>query len=200
MFEDIDAVLSFWFGYELDQEKIIADKTDLWWGKDSEHDQYIIKTFAGQYQRAINGELEHWLQNAKGQLALIVVLDQFSRVIHRNTRDAFAQDKTVLDISLQGIEVGADKMLSPIERVFYYMPLEHSEDLDTQNQCVELFRQLLFEVPESLEEQFTMYLEFAESHQRIIERFHRFPHRNSVLNRTSSAEELEFLERPGSSF
>ena len=200
MIADINKVLCFWFGTETDQKEIIRQQSDLWWGKDANTDLNITERFGELYQLAINNELDNWLNSIKGQLALIIVLDQFSRVINRDSPDAFSQDSKALKIALEGIGKNYDRSLSFIERVFYYMPLEHSENLDNQCQCVELFQKLLFEVPKDFKDGFQGYLQFAEKHKEVIERFRRFPHRNKVLNRLSSAEELEFLIQPGSSF
>ncbi|MFT5395768.1 MAG: hypothetical protein ACI85N_000956 [Gammaproteobacteria bacterium] len=200
LIEDINKVLCFWFGTETDQKEIIRQQSGLWWGKDANTDLEIKERFGALYQLAINDELCDWLNNIKGAQALIIILDQFSRVINRDSPDAFSQDSKALNFALEGIGKGYDSSLSFIERVFYYMPLEHSENMGNQSQCVELFQKLLFEVPEDMKEEFQRYLQFAGKHKEIIERFHRFPHRNRVLNRISSAEELEFLIQPGSSF
>lgn len=200
MIDDINKVLGFWFGTDTDPKEIIRKQSALWWGKDANTDLYINEQFGEIYQLAINDNLNSWLSSIKGQLALIIVLDQFSRVINRDSAGAFAQDSKTLKIALEGIAKNYDSSLRFIERVFYYMPLEHSENLDNQSQCVELFQKLLFEVPEDLKNEFQDSLQFAERHKEIIERFRRFPHRNKALNRISSAEELAFLMQPGSSF
>lgn len=200
MSEAINNILQFWFGTEVDQKKLIAQQSGIWWGKSDDIDTIIKNKFGQIYQLAINDGLSEWLQTAKGQLALIIVLDQFSRVINRNSSNAFSQDSKALKITLDGISLNIDKSLSVVERVFFYMPLEHAEDIELQNQCVGLFQQLLFDVPEELKNEFQNFLEFAKKHQLIIERFNRFPHRNAVLNRSSSAEEIAFLTEPNSSF
>lgn len=200
LLEEVNKILAFWFGPETDEQVIIAKQSGLWWGKHPDVDNNIKEQFGEIYQSAVKGELEDWSQSAKGQLAFIILLDQFSRVINRDSADAFAQDSKALAIALESISKNIDKSLSLIERVFYYMPLEHSENLDNQNQCVALFQQLLFESPERLKNEFQNYLEFAKKHQEIIERFNRFPHRNKLLNRISNAEEMAFLAQPGSSF
>jgi uncharacterized protein (DUF924 family) len=198
--DQINQILEFWFGTETEQKVIIAKQSGLWWDKNADTDLNIKAQFGESYQSAVNDELNDWLKSTRGQLALIILLDQFSRVLNRESADAFSQDGKALAIALEGISNNFDKSLCLIERVFYYMPLEHSEDIDTQNQCVALFQQLLFEAPEELKKEFQGFLQFAEKHRAIIERFRRFPHRNKVLNRISSAEELEFLTQPGSSF
>jgi uncharacterized protein (DUF924 family) len=200
LIDDINKTLGFWFGNETDEKNVIRKQSELWWGKGVDADINIKEQFEELYQLAVNDKLNDWLKSPKGQLALIILIDQFSRVINRDSADAFSQDSKALAMALEGVSKNCDKSLSFIERVFYYMPLEHSENLDDQSQCVALFQKLLFEVPENLKNEFQGYLQFAEKHKEIIERFHRFPHRNKVLNRISSAEELEFLIQPGSSF
>ena len=200
MTEEINSILSFWFGNSGDQNTIIQTQSELWWGKSKQSDDIIKQRFGGIYQSAVNDELNAWLQSAQGQLALILLLDQFSRVIHRDTPAAFSQDVKASAITIEGVGKNIDKSLSPLERVFYYMPLEHAEDLEKQNQSVNLFGQLLLEAPEDLKEKFQNYLDFANQHRLIIERFGRFPHRNKLLKRFSNAEEIAFLSEPGSSF
>ena len=198
--EDINRVLDFWFGDDNQINRIVAQQSKLWWGKNRELDNKIITDFGVLYESAISAELNEWQNSARGQLALIILLDQFSRVIHRDTALAFSQDKNALAIALDGIGKDIDKSLSLIERVFYYMPLEHSEDIDIQENSVRLFKQLLFEAPDQFSSEFENYLNFAIQHKNIIERFHRFPHRNKILERFSSADELAFLAEPGSAF
>ena len=200
MNEQINQILEFWFGTETDGLKIIAKQSGLWWGKDANIDDSIKNKFGAIYQSAVDEALIDWFKSARGQLALIILLDQFSRVIFRDTADAFAQDSKALRIVLEGINNNVDLDLQPIERVFYYMPMEHSEDIEIQSQCVRYYQRLVEAVPDIKKNKFQGYLQFAEKHRVIIERFNRFPHRNKVLNRISSAEELEFLTQPGSSF
>lgn len=200
MTDQLNQILEFWFGTETDELTIIGQQSGLWWAKDANVDDHIKKKFGAIHQLAINDALPGWMQDARSHLALIILLDQFSRVIHRDSAAAFASDDKALAISLAGINNHDDLELRPLERVFYYMPLEHSEDIETQCQCVELFQRLVDDAPDRMKNEFKAYLRFAEKHRVIIERFGRFPHRNKVLNRNSSAEELEFLTQPGSSF
>ena len=200
MNEQINQIFEFWFGTETDELQIIAKQSGLWWGKDANTDDSIKNKFGAIYQSAVDEALKDWLKSARGQLALIILLDQFSRVIYRDTADAFAQDRKALRIVLEGINSNVDLDLRPIERVFYYMPMEHSEDIEIQSQCVRYYQKLVGAVPDITKNEFQGYLQFAEKHRVIIERFNRFPHRNKVLNRISSAEEQEFLTQPGSSF
>lgn len=152
------------------------------------------------FRLAAAGRWADWTASARGALAVVIVLDQFSRNMFRGAPRAFAQDPSALAICRQAIERGLDEELSLVERVFLYMPLEHSEDLAAQEQCVQQFGSLLERAPAADRELFTAFQHYAAAHHRIIERFGRFPHRNAVLGRASTAEELAFLEEPGSSF
>lgn len=135
-------------------------------------------------------------------MALIILLDQFSRNIYRGMPEAFSQDALALCISERGIEKGFDKELHPAERIFFYIPFMHSEDIQMQNKSVELYRGLErdFESPADLARMLTNSREFAERHREIIVRFGRYPHRNEILGRESTEEEVKFLKKPGSSF
>jgi uncharacterized protein (DUF924 family) len=189
-----EAVLEFWF--PADPRRANA----LWWGKDAALDAEIRERFGPTLRAARAGELDAWAEAARGRLALIVVLDQMSRNIHRDSPEAFAADERARALTLTGLERGHDRELRPIERLFFYLPLEHSEALADQQRCVELMGALASEVEDAEREQFVGFVDYAVRHRDIIERFGRFPHRNAVLGRESTAAELEFLTQPGSSF
>ena len=174
-------ILNFWFD-EIDPA--------LWWKKDDTFDALLVQRFSGIYKRAIRCELFEWRKQPEGRLAEIIVLDQFSRNMFRDTAEAFAYDAMSLTLSQEAVACGADLELKPQQRCFLYMPFMHSESLQIHEIAVELFRQ------EGMQNHF----EFELSHKRIIEKFGRYPHRNKILGRTSSAEEVGFLTRPGSSF
>jgi uncharacterized protein (DUF924 family) len=131
---------------------------------------------------------------------LILLLDQLPRAIHRGTPAAFGQDAKARKLAEQGLESGADKLLRPIECLFFYLPLEHSEVLADQDRSVELFRELAASVPEAYRETFAAFIDYAVRHRNVIAEFGRFPHRNQILGRESTPEEKAFLEQPGSSF
>ena len=136
-----------------------------------------------------------------GRLALILLLDQLPRNIHRAVPAAFAQDAKARDLCLRGLSLGADKALSPLARVFFYLPLEHAESREQQARSVALFEALAAEQADGpARETFEGFADFARRHQVIIQRFGRFPHRNAILGRTSTPEEAEFLQQPGSGF
>jgi len=193
-------ILDFWFGTRDSDMDIIKEKSALWWGKDNSTDQEIKSLFSNDLERAIDGEFNHWTETPTGRLALIILTDQFSRNIYRGTTRAFAQDALALKWCLEGLELTVDARLRPVHRVFFYLPLEHSESLDHQNRSIESFTALNDSISLENRKAFSGFLDFAVKHREIIERFGRFPHRNSILGRKSTAEEIEFLKQPGSSF
>ena len=172
----------------------------LWWGKSPDIDADIREHFEPILQLLINGGNRYWLQFPESRLAAIITLDQFSRNIYRNTPTAFAADQLALSWCVSGIEAGLDKQLRPIERVFFYLPMEHAEDLGMQHWCLWQFQQLLEIVPEAHRETFAGFADYAKQHMDVIERFGRFPHRNIVLGRESTPDELEYLAQPDSGF
>jgi uncharacterized protein (DUF924 family) len=133
-------------------------------------------------------------------MALIVLLDQFSRHIHRDTPRAFAQDPVAQKIAVEGVENGADRQLIPAQRTFFYLPFEHAEDLELQRLAVRCFDGLARTVPEARRREYESFLDYARRHRDIVGRFGRLPHRNEILGRASTPEEIEFLKQPGSSF
>ena len=195
-----DELFDFWFGDATDDVEVGQARGALWWGQSAETDDLIAGRFGQAASAAAAGNLDHWTGSPRGRLALILLLDQMPRVIHRGIPGAFAQDDKARRVAAKGLESGADRLLRPIERVFFYLPFEHSEDGQDQERSIELFQQLAAEVPDEWRESFDFYLEFAVRHKTIIDRFGRFPHRNAILGRESTPEEIEFLKEPGSGF
>jgi uncharacterized protein (DUF924 family) len=191
----ITAILNFWFGDSGTESTSYEQRRRFWFGKTPEFDQAIREQFHAVYAQAAAGQLDHWQDTPEGSLALILVLDQFSRNMFRDTAQAFATDPQALAAAKRAIARGFDQQLLPIQRIFLYLPLEHSEDLADQQQSVEQFRQLIAASPD-LQDTF----DYALRHQSVIERFGRFPHRNRLLGRDTTPEEAEFLTQPGSSF
>jgi uncharacterized protein (DUF924 family) len=175
------AVLKFWFE-EIDPA--------MWWKKDPQFDAMLVARFSGLHARAVRCELFEWRSKAEGRLAEIIVLDQFSRNMFRNTPQAFANDALALALAQEAIANGADKELTSTQRSFLYLPYMHSESLVIHNIAVDLYRK----------NGLKGNLDFELRHRKIIERFGRYPHRNKILGRQSTAEEIEFLSRPGSGF
>jgi uncharacterized protein (DUF924 family) len=201
-----ETIHAFWFGATADRDSdttIIARQSALWWKKQPEADAEIRMRFAPLVARAALGELDGWLGGSSGmhgRLALILLTDQFPRNIWRGQAAAFAFDVLALRWSKETIARGLDRDARPIERVFLYLPLEHSEDLADQREAVRLFDALAGEVAPEARSAFAGYLDYARRHLEIIERFGRFPHRNAALGRETSAEEAAFLRQPGSGF
>jgi uncharacterized protein (DUF924 family) len=193
-------VLSFWFGESEDPFTAPAENISLWFTKRDATDALIRDRFEDTILAAAAGRLDEWRQSPSSWIALIVLLDQFPRNIYRGTARAFAFDELAQRLALNAIHAGIDKELRPIERLFAYLPLEHSEDLALQRRCVACFEALRAEVPPEHAKSYDGYLTYAQRHLDIIERFGRFPHRNVALGRESTPEEEAFLQTPGSSF
>jgi uncharacterized protein (DUF924 family) len=174
-------ILDFWFN---------EIEAALWWKKDEDFDALLRKRFSEVHARAVRCELFDWRREAGGRLAEIIVLDQFSRNMFRDSSMAFASDAMSLTLSQEAIACGADQALTPLQRSFLYMPFMHSESLQIHEVAVELFRKNGIQA--NLDSEF--------SHKKIIEQFGRYPHRNRILGRQSTVEEIEFLTKPGSSF
>lgn len=189
----IDAVLAFWFKeHELSAPQIDR-RMDIWFSEDPVFDHEIEKEFADEVAKASKGKLDHWTSKSHGRLALIILIDQFRRNIYRNTAKAFSKDQLALKLCVQGAMEKADRELTPIQKVFFYMPLQHAESRKVQAKSVELYRRLAETVSPTLRETFMTVAQFAELHKDIIDRFGRFPHRNKLLNRENTLEENEYL-------
>lgn len=194
-------LLALWFGDEADDALRATRQAPLWWGKSSETDALLASRFGELAHAAAEGSLAHWADLPSGRLALILLLDQLPRNIHRGTPAAFAQDPLARDLCLKGLTIGADQSLSPLARVFFYLPLEHAESREQQARSVALFEALAAkQAGTPAQATFAGFADFARRHQVIIERFGRFPHRNDILGRTSTPEEVAFLQQPGSGF
>lgn len=174
-------ILKFWF------EEI---QPAQWWKKDETFDALLVEQFSALHSRACSCELYEWREQPEGRLAEIIILDQFSRNMFRDTPRAFSTDAMSLTLSQEAVACGADQDLNPVQRSFLYMPYMHSESLQIHEIAVDLFDR------NGLKNN----LDFELRHKRIIERFGRYPHRNEILGRRSTAEEIEFLNQPGSSF
>ncbi len=190
---DASAVLDFWFGAPGSADYGSARKA--WFAKDEAFDQEIRDHFGASIEQALRGEHEGWVTGAHTALAQILLLDQFTRNAFRGTVRAFAGDARALAAASRMVGSRQDEALPPLLREFVYMPFEHAESLATQDEAVRLFTRLVAGTgdPEDL-------LGYALRHRAIIERFGRFPHRNHILGRQSTAEEILFLKQPGSGF
>jgi uncharacterized protein (DUF924 family) len=205
----IEDLLDFWFGSDdpaqqaNDSASIAQRQAALWWGKDEATDRRIQSRFESTLQAAANQQLDHWADTPHGMLALILLFDQLPRNCYRNSATAFRFDELARQCCHLGLAQGFDQQLTPLQRVFFYLPLEHSEDIDDQQYSLQLFRALAKAQARdepAAKATFDNYLQFANQHHAIIERFERFPHRNTVLGRPSTAAETAFLKEPNSSF
>jgi uncharacterized protein (DUF924 family) len=200
MSESIASVLAFWFGDEPARAATNPDCSRLWWSKQPAVDAQMRERFGVLVEQAGGGWLDGWAATPEGRLALILLTDQFSRNIHRGLPESFAFDPQARQWTLQGLQTGAFDSLLPIQRMFAYMPLEHSESLEHQDRCVALMQGLRDAASPAERPTFEGFADYAEKHRAIIRRFGRFPHRNAILDRASTPEELAFLQTPGSSF
>ena len=189
----IEAVLSFWFKEQSLTAPQIDRRMEIWFGEDPVFDHEIEKEFGNDVASASKGDLNHWAHNSHGRLALIILLDQFRRNMYRGTAKAYSRDRTALELCVHGAMEKKDECLTPIQRVFFYMPLQHAESRKVQAKSVELYRRLAKSVSPTLRETFMTVAEFAELHKDIVDQFGRFPHRNEVLGRENTPQEAEFL-------
>ena len=185
-------VLDFWFGRREDPG--YGEFRDAWFRKDGAFDAEVIDRFGGLYERAASGELDGWREDAEGCLALVICLDQFPRNMFRGDARTHATDTKALETAGYAVERALDRELPPFQRMFLYMPFMHAESVGDQRRSVELFEALAAE-PGGPD-----VTEYAAGHRDIVERFGRFPHRNSLLGRETTPEEAEFLTQPGSSY
>lgn len=197
-----DEVLSYWFGEDIsyDQAPSIVDRIqNVWFAGRDDVDNEIRKRFADDIA-GVTEETLSQLSSSRDKLAVIILLDQFSRNIFRESSEAFAKDHMALKLAKELIRSNEDVELEPIQRVFVYLALEHAENVEDQSLSVKKYEELLEEVDEGLKSIYESFLEYAIRHKVIIDRFGRFPHRNEILGRESTKEEIEFLKQPGSSF
>ena len=186
-------ILDFWFGAPGSAEH--GRPRQLWFSKSDATDALIRERFGAAVDAALRGGLDPWADDddARSALALILLLDQFTRNIFRDTARAFAGDAAALAVARRLVGDGRHRRLAPVERWFAYLPFEHSEAIDDQHESLRLFGELA-------DEGMTEPLAWARKHYEIIARFGRYPHRNAALGRASTAEEIEFLRQPGSGF
>jgi uncharacterized protein (DUF924 family) len=185
-------VLEFWFGTPASPE--FGRNRKCWFEKSADFDTLVRDRFLETYERAAAGKLDAWRSRPLAALALVVALDQFPRNMFRGTPRAFVADPVALTVAREMVANGADGVLLPVQRVFVYLPFEHAEDLSAQRAALGLFAGLAGDPTTS------GTLEWTMRHYAVVARFGRFPHRNAILGRESTPDELAFLARPGSSF
>lgn len=198
-------VLEFWFGREPLDATRLAERSTFWYGGDgieaqAARDALIREKLEPLLERASRGEFASWAASPKRRLALIILFDQVPRNAWRGTAAAFAFDREALALTVEGIQLAADAALEPIERIFFYLPLEHAESMEAQEAAVAAFERLVAEVPAELRGYCEYCRDFARRHRDIIRKFGRFPHRNRVLERPDTPAEIEWLAASGETF
>ncbi|HEX7079811.1 MAG TPA: DUF924 family protein [Gammaproteobacteria bacterium] len=202
MDDAIARLLDYWFGPESETEEALNRRFERWFRPDSATDAEVAQRFGVLAERAARGDLDDWAATARGRLALILLLDQLPRQLHRGSAAAFASDEKAFRLAIDGVESGMDLELGPLRRAFFYMPLQHAEDLVAQELSVRKFRALceLPGTPDHVQRKLESFAEYAKLHRDIVARFGRFPHRNRSLGRGDTPEEREFLDAGGPSF
>ncbi len=197
----------FWFGSLPLTASRLEERMRFWFGGDASddeeqrrRDEALRARFEPLVTEAAQGRLASWAGSPRRRLALILLLDQLPRNLYRGTPRAFATDGEALALALSGIQSGGDAALDAAERLFFYMPLQHAESAEAQEESVAAYRRLLAEVPETLRPAFATTLQYAEAHRAIIQRFGRFPHRNRILGRPSTPEEQSYLAGAAENF
>ncbi len=194
MADRIHELLDFWFGDLGRADLPTSDRTNLWFGENIELKDMMLKNFDNDYKAASQGSLVKWAKTPRGRLALIILLDQFSRSMYRNSHHAFELDKKAQELCIDGLREKMDQSLTLIERVFFYMPLVHAEDSEIQEKSIQLFQHLVSLSLSETTQVYQLFLAYAYAHFRVIKEFGRFPQRNKILGRASTAEETAFLK------
>lgn len=193
MTDKIHELLNFWFGHLGSADLPTSDRTNLWFGE-NEVVKRQLHSFSGEFEAATSGNLIEWANTSRGRLALIILLDQFPRYIHRSSSQAFAYDKKAQQLCVEGLRKKMDHSLTLIERVFFYMPLVHAEDNESQEKSIRLYQELVTLSMSETTQIYQLFLAYAYAHFRVIKEFGRFPQRNKVLGRESTEAELAFLK------
>ncbi len=198
----VKEILSFWFGEDISyDEKVVLKKRveHFWFTENKKLDRQIRNRFKQDLEAVKETALDE-LGDTHAKLAMIILVDQFSRNMFRESSEAFARDHLALRLAKEMVSRNEDLKLKPVERAFVYLPLEHSEDREDQKLSVKKFKELHRQVPQELKKVYQIFLDYAIKHKVILDRFARFPHRNEVTGRKSTMEELEFLKQPDSHF
>jgi uncharacterized protein (DUF924 family) len=198
--ERAEEILWYWFGRLDAQGRVPSEKMTRWFRGGKEVDDEIAALFDEDVEMATAGELDAWQEHPRSALALVLLLDQFPRNLYRGQPASFAADPKALSLALHCLEQGFDQKLPPIFRVFLYLPLEHAEDLERQEQCVALFQELAQQASPDEKALYENFLDFAIQHRDLIARFGRFPYRNNILGRENTPEEDAFLNETKLSF
>jgi uncharacterized protein (DUF924 family) len=213
--DDALRVREFWFGKPLtgplqsqgeaaSRALALKRRATLWFEANpqlmGQQDELIRSRFQDLVERAGRGELAGWADSPRRRLSLIILLDQFPRHLYRGTAQAFAHDSEALGLTLSGMQSAADGALNIVERIFFYMPLQHAESTEVQEESVSAYKRLVAESPAELRSTFEEAVQSAEEHRALVRLFGRFPHRNQVLGRESTAEEEAYLKKNSEAF
>jgi uncharacterized protein (DUF924 family) len=203
--DEARSVREYWFGRLPLSAEALDSRMRLWFAEEGDAEQRardaeIGERFGALSERAIGGELAEWADGPRGRLSLIILLDQFPRNMFRGTARAFAGDARALSLALSGMQSAADAALDVVERLFFYMPLQHAENREVQEESIAAYRRLVDEAPAELRVAFADSLHWAEQHRAIIEQFGRFPARNAALGRESTAAERQWLAATAEAF
>jgi uncharacterized protein (DUF924 family) len=190
----IHELLDFWFGDLGHADLPSSDRTQLWFGENEQLKKGMLEKFNTDWQSAITGKLAEWEVLPRGRLALIILFDQFSRIYFRNLPQAFEHDLEAQRLCLEGLAEKVDQSLTLIERVFFYMPLVHSENAEYQERSIRLFQHLVSLSMAETTQVYQLFLAYAYAHFRVIKEFGRFPQRNAILGRSSTESESTFLK------
>ena len=213
--DDALRIREFWFGKSLtgplpgqgepaSQAVALNRRAELWFAKDpqlaAQQDEVIRSQFEALLERATRGELDSWADSPRRRLSLVILLDQFPRHVYRGTAKAFAYDPSALALTLSGMQLAADGALNLVERLFFYMPLQHAEAEEGQDESGSAYRRLAAEAPEQMRATFEESLQYAQEQREIIRQFGRFPHPNKILGRLSTPAENAFLAKSGGAY
>jgi uncharacterized protein (DUF924 family) len=190
----IHELLKFWFGDAGYADLPASNRTNLWFGESEKVKSQLIQFFGKDFADAKGGLLDEWTTTPRGRLALIILLDQFPRYIHRNTPEAFTFDEKAQQLCLEGLDQKVDHALTLIERIFFYMPLVHAEKVNLQENSIRLYQNLTSLSMAETTQVYQLFLAYAYAHFRVIQEFGRFPQRNAALGRSSTQAELAFLK------
>lgn len=200
MIQSSETIIEYWLGDAQTDAQAAADRSKLWYGYSPDTDQYLEKHFKETLLQAESGQLDDWSKEPAGSLALVILLDQFSRNIYRGSKAAFKNDDKAIGIARGLIDRNADRELSYIGRAFLYHPFEHSETMTDQDWSVLLFSGLYEDANDVWSEQLQGFMKYAINHREIIKTFGRFPHRNIIFGRQNTPEETAFLNQDNRSY
>lgn len=192
--DKIHELLNYWFGDLGLADLPSSDRTNLWFGESEKLKNEMLELFGKEYEAAMTGKLTDWENTPRGRLALIILLDQFSRWAYRNSPNAFLHDHAAQKLCVEGLRQKMDQSLTLIERVFFYMPLVHAENAEIQEQSIQLFQNLVTLSMTETTQVYQLFLAYAYAHFRVIKEFGRFPQRNHILGRESTDAEVAFLK------